>query len=279
MFAGLAVILGLLGTLYMYAGDEARPDPLGITAVRGDVSLEHDGETTAAKVGRVLERGDRVRTGENGVAVISRGGRSPIRLTPSTEVGLVSVDDEVVELELERGRVRAKVRPDAGAVRLTSRARSVLATDADLSMAITPDGDLSVQSDRGVLSISGVAGAHKIANGQRLRALADGTSSVGPVPAELLLKVQWPAATRERVVEVGGETEPASMVEVTSSEGVKPAKADAQGRFSLRVPLTEGENTLDLLVTDAFGKQRIARGTVTRETEEQRYKVDVKFGR
>jgi hypothetical protein len=279
VLTALAVSLGLAGTLYFYLGYAEQRVSLGIGPVSGEVTHVREGSSSAAREGERLVPGDAIATGADGSAVLTRGDGVAIRLAHATEVKVGAIDDDVVELELVSGRVRARVRPDGGAVRMGSGGRKVLLTDADIVLAAGPDGTLSAQAERGQASVSGVAGVHTLREGERLHAFGDGASVVSPVPDELLLEVSWPPPTREAKLSVYGTTEPAAKVEVLSREDVAPVYADERGRFALQLTVPEGDSELVVAVTDAFGKRRVATGRLRRDTSGPAFRLDLEYER
>lgn len=276
---GLVVLLGLLGSLYTYLGLEPGTAPFTLEEVDGGVALGRDGVEAQAQEGVALRTGDRVRTDAEAYAILSREGGSPIRLEGNTQVQVLAVDEGMLDLELERGQVRARVRPDAGAVRLTSEGRGVLATDADLAMAVDTDAGLAVEVDQGRVSVQGVSGVFSVDAGQRLVAARDGEGVVRDIPEELLLDVAWPEPGRVEEVTVVGQTEPGSRVRLVRPGTSEVVHAGLAGRFALPVVLAAGDNEVELAVTDPFGRSRRVTGRVRRLTDAPGLTIDLDYER
>jgi hypothetical protein len=277
--AAFAVLIGLLGTLYFYLGYAETVASLGIEQVSGEVTHTRQGAAVAAAVGEQLIEGDAIRTGEDGSAVLTRGDGVAIRLSNATAVRVGAIQDDVVELELESGRVRARVRPDGGAVRLSSAGRRVLLTDADLVLVAGGDGTLTVQAERGQAALSGVAGVHTLREGERAHAFADGASVIGPVPQELLLEVAWPPPSKASAVQLFGTTEPAARVELLARPEVAAVYSDERGKFKLELTLAEGVEEVQVAVTDALGQRKVVTGRVTRDTTGPAFRLDLNYQR
>ncbi len=265
IFLVLLGLLGVLGAIGFYVGVDTGLPPLSIEVVTGTVSHERGDAVTPAEAGTTLEPGDRVRTGKEGQAVLSRAGMSPIQLGRATSLRLVSVAEDVVELELENGQVRARVRPDAGAVRLSSNGQGVLATDATFAMA-RDDATTAVEVERGDVSVSGVSGASQVQQGERLVMMPDGTGAISSIPDELLLQVAWPEPSRAEMVRVRGKTEPGALVVVHGASASDPVRADAEGNFVSSVLLASGNNRVVITVRDTFGRERTTEAELERDT-------------
>jgi hypothetical protein len=279
-FLVLAVILVLfgLGAVWLYSGERSGPTPLSIETAEGSVIVAREGSESPGTAGFELTPGDRVRTGSDGAAVLSRGGRAPIRMAGNTSLRLEAIDDDVVTMALEDGSVRARVRPDAGAVRLSAGKASVLATDAELALSTGASG-IRLDVEDGSATVSGVPGVAVVGEGQRLNVLPDGGQELREIPEELLLDVAWPARGREEVVTVRGRTEPGAVVRVRGATESDPVRADAQGRFETEVSLEPGENLVALIVEDGFGVQTEREARLVRDKDAPTFELEFDYER
>lgn len=277
----LAVLLVIVAAvaLWSYAGPDDGPTLLTVEQSSGDVARERGALEQRASVGMTIEPGDRLVTGPASAATISRAGRSPIQLDAETSVQVTRVDEGVVELEVQRGRVRARVRPDGGALRLQSAGRSILATDATFVFASDGEGGLSAAVEEGHVATAGVPGLGELSAGQQVVVMPDGAVRTSAIPDALLLDVQWPdTVTTERVI-VTGRTEPGALVRVLASEVVGPVRADADGGFFVPVTLATGTNQVEVAVVDTLGRERRISAEVVREVKPPTTSIGLEYAR
>jgi hypothetical protein len=281
---GLAVIVlvaALVAVGFYVRGERAAG--LAVVSMRGEVLHRRGGSEYPAEVGRTLTPGDRVRTGPDGEAVLQRGTKAPIRLGGNTTVELVRLEPDLVEVMLERGTVRAKVRPDAGAVRLAAGARAVLATDADLGLAVEEDGTVTVEAERGAVALSGFGDHYQLREPGRLTALPDGAVVATEIPAAPLLDVAWPGRTTTARVSVEGRATPGARLTLwrdgADAEAPIEVRADAEGRFRVALALVEGDNRLRARITDPFGATVEASAVVVRDSRAPTFRLDLDYRR
>lgn len=282
--AVLAALLGVVAIaaaiavgLYNGAGDALTP--LTITDMRGQVVLSTEGAERDGEPGMTLSPGDHVKTGAKGRAVLSRDGKAPIRLGRNTSMTLLKVEEDVVELELASGQMRARVRPDVTALRVRSHGATVLATDADFSVAADAQGNVAVEAERGDLGIRGVKSASKLKEGRRLHVFSDGQTSFGRIPEDMLLEVQWPDHRDVEKVMVEGATTPGAMVVVTTDHPLPAVQADPEGNFQVAVELRTGDTEVTVQATDAFGRTQVVDKKLTRLTRDRALRVGVDYGK
>lgn len=275
----VVLLLAAAVALWRYAGPEDGPTQLTIESVQGDVSRNRGELSQHASIGMAVLPGDRLVTGPASTTTISRGGRSPITLDSETFVSVSRVEEGLVELNVERGRVRARVRPDGGALRLVSAGRAVLATDATLSLAADADGGLAIAAEDGRVAVSGVGGVGELGPRAQAIVMPDGAVRSGPIPDDVLLDVAWPPRGQVARVTVQGQTEPGAWVRIFAAEVAGPVRADADGRFSMPVVLQEGENEVEVAVIDAFGRERRTSTQLVRDTKGPTFKVELDYER
>jgi hypothetical protein len=239
---------------------------LEVAEVHGDVALiDAEGRARSADLGGAIAVGDAVQTGADGTARLATPSGATVRVGRSTTARLVHAGDGALELELERGQVRARVRPGAGAVQVRAGDRVVRTEDGEVGVA--RDGTrVVVETTEGAATVEGKGGPRRVPAGQRVgwRGEASWEAPVGDAP---LLDVAWPTAPVARARwSLVGRVEPGATVRVLSVADVPPVVADDTGAFTVEVPLAEGETTVVLEVTDAFGRVRTASGRMVRDT-------------
>lgn len=264
LLVGLLCAVVALGALFVYLREPAGPEPLSVLEVEGEVTRARATVTEPAAAGMTLEAGDELRTGRGGAAVIARGSRAPLRLEGSTTVRIEAVTDDVVEVRLQEGRIRAKVRPDASALRVLQGRRSVLATDAEVRIASEAGRLLSVEPERGEVAVTGVPGAGRVVAGTRLVDLEGRGARILKLSAEPLLHVAWPRPQREGKAVVAGEAEPGSKLELMLGSTVRDVEVGLDGAFEVEVELPPGETTATARIVDPMGRTKTVRGSLRR---------------
>jgi hypothetical protein len=292
---GLAPVQGCGGASWSSA-EAPKPQraPIEVWEIEGSVRREHAGDLAAATPGMTVTQGDRILTGPDGRAVLMAPPPAgapegtpgqPIRVGHGTSARLVRSTDEVVELELERGQVRARVRAPAGAprtaVRVTAQGRAVQTADGEVAVDVDGTQRFAVEVAEGEAAIEGVQGISRVVAGERLLARPGQAGRVFAVTDEPLLDVKWPGATRAATVTITGTVEPGARVRwVQPGTGVDVAhevEAGPDGRFALPISLGEGAQEVTVEVVDAFGRARRATASVVRDSTAPRIEVDLRY--
>ena len=225
---------------------------------------------------------DRVQVSGQGGALLGVGPDTRLRLEPDTVIEVLSVDADGVRVELEDGRVQARVRPGSPQLAVSSQGRLLRAADADFTVGADADAEvLAVVVNRGDVGIEGAPGGP-----QALEAGSSATLMPGELPilnaddADLLLDVRWPTAeTRDDTVTLDGRTAPRARIRVTGGAQPVDGIADVDGRFSVAVPLREGDNTLRVSARDPLGRDVVVDGRARRDTRAPGARsVDVSWG-
>lgn len=240
-----------------------------VLEVMGTVVLDRVGEArTGVEQGQGLRARDGLVVGEGGRAVVGVGAETRLTLEEQSSIRVLEVGKDAVRVELEEGRVSARVRPGSPAIGVLSGGRTLTATDADFTVAADMDAALAVQTERGRVEVAGVAGVSAVSAGQRLSDMPGGKPVLGEIPPELLLQVAWPQGgpVRDDAVKLTGRTEPYARVRGTGAGPPADARADAEGRFELTLPLSEGENALNLEVRDVVGNRKAEGHKVSRDS-------------
>lgn len=243
-------------------------------------SGEDGGQWTTLEKGDTLQPQEAVRTGRDGTAVLQVGGGARVRVAGRTELSIKAVDEEQVRVRLVEGRFSADVAADGGTVFQAEAAGS----DA---VAETRGGRFSMMSDgRGQVAVATETGSVRLrARGKDVNVGAGTISTVSPgsapsaptaVPKSLLLKVAAPGKTvqRETEHEVEGTATPGALVRVRD----RSVRVDEQGHFRLKVPLREGDNTVEVSAVDVMGREKQSTYQVTVDSKAPAVKGSMKWG-
>jgi hypothetical protein len=276
----LALVLGSVGYQMMFAADEG----FEITVLSQDGEVFHigaDGEAAPAVFGTKVGVQDSVRTGADGSVVLGMGVESQIRLAALSSIRVLSADMTGIRVELEEGRVSARVRPGSPSLGISSRGRAANAVDADFTVAVDAEGALAIEPERGEVLLQGVDGVERLTPGSRTTDLPGRQAVTAPVPSALLLEVAWPenAITREREVTIRGRTGPYVSVQIDGAALRARVRAGPDGRFRAKVPIREGRNTVEVRATDAMGESTVETHSVTRDSTAPAVETEVQWGR
>jgi len=258
------VLVAAAVAILSYLSESPRPANLVISEVAGEVSVVGgQGGQQAVEAGLLLEPNQRLTTGPASRAVLSLGEDTRIRLGADSTIQVQGQDETAVTLELEGGALHATVRPGSSALRVGSRGRQVLATDATFDMGVGPDGTLVVEVAEGSAVTSGFEGVNGLLMaGSRTTVLPEGQASSTPISEELLLAVQWPTErrTKEGTTQVTGTTVPGAKVSIYAGDRLTQVMADRHGLFQATLPLQEGENPLRVEAIDPLGRAATVAG-------------------
>ncbi len=265
----LVVVLvgGVVGYSLIFAEDEQ--PALRLVEASGTVMRIGPGvQGQALAVGDELSARDGVQVGEGASAVLGLGDETRLELHSSSSMRVVDVDAGGVRVELESGRVSARVRPGGGQVGVSSRGRAVYGSDADFTVAVEEDGLFVTQAERGTLRTEGMEGLpESVAAGMLLSAMPDRQAVLGAVPDLLKLEVSWPDPLRVRLPElvIEGQTGPYVQVSVGDGERWTRIRSGAEGSFRAPLALQLGPNRVQVEVRDALGNRREDERVVERE--------------
>ncbi|OJH37045.1 hypothetical protein [Cystobacter ferrugineus] len=228
---------------------------LKLQEIRGTVEVRRGGgEWRGASVGEALRASDAVRTLAGSYAVLIGGEAVEVRMEPGTEVTVAELTDTLSRLLLGKGMTTMRVRSSSGA----PHALELTATGSD-AVARSQGGAFTVSNNgAGTVALATLEGETTLSGQQRSVVVLAGQQSVvrpgqapsapAPIPASLLLKVNWPDRPRRQIL-ISGQTEPGTQV-LANGEGVLP---DAQGRFSFPLTLKEGSNPVRVQVRSVGG--------------------------
>ncbi len=217
--------------------------------------IDANGATFPASVGQAVEAKARLRSGEDGRAVLEFGTDSTVTLAESTSIRVMGFDSDAVRIELDDGRVEATVRPGRS-LGVVSGDREVRAEDGRFRVASGQSG-LVVEVDEGAVNTSGLEGVSGLVVGERLFVAPSGEVAVAPIPRAMTFEVAWPenVSTREAEISVRGRTDPGAEVRLHSLGAWRTIVADPSGNFEMVVPLEEGTNPLRVISRDPMGRE------------------------
>ncbi len=276
----LVLIAGFVGYTLLFSGS----DEIGLSVVTTTgavVRTDEDGLQQDAAPGMRLLPKDELRVGEQGSAELAVDEQTRMTLSSASSIRVVGVDAGGVRIELEEGRVTARVRPESPALSITSRGRGVSATDADFDVVTGADGALGVESSRGELSLQGFEDVASLSEGSRLSVAPGLPAQAAPIPASLLLEVAWPeqVVTRDAEVALRGQTSPYAAVTLLGADRkATTIRAGSDGRFSASLPLQEGDNPVEVVVEDVMGNRERATWEIQRDTEAPSVNTEVLWG-
>jgi hypothetical protein len=249
---------------------------LRLGEVRGAVEVRRGGVWSPAQPGAPLRVTDAVRTRAGGSALLVGGPSLEVRMTPGTEVSVEELTDSLSRLLLGNGMATARVRGGAKQSFELKAAGSdaVARTDAGtFSMSNNGQGTVAVGTQEGEVAFVGQGKVVIVRAGQQsIVRPGEAPSDPTPVPASLLLKVQWPAAgtLRRRTLVVAGQSEPGTRLEIAG----QPLTPDAQGRFEQKLELEEGANTLHVRAQSVGGTSQELHRQVVVDTTPPRLGLD-----
>src|SRR5436309_15192682 len=113
---GLAVLLSGCLTVWASSGSEYTYRFARLSYMEGRVSFQHTGdvEWAAASINLGLQPGDRIYTGEDGRAEIEFDDGSVLRLAEKTDVEVLSLSEDLIQLRILVGLTTLTVESGAG---------------------------------------------------------------------------------------------------------------------------------------------------------------------
>ncbi|RJS24895.1 hypothetical protein DRW03_07095 [Corallococcus sp. H22C18031201] len=248
---------------------EKKPVQLEVGELTGTVEVRHGGGSwEPARPGVALHPSDAVRTLEGGSVVLLGNESVEVHLEPSTEVSVEELTDSLSRILLGNGMATAMVRPgqrhtfEVRAAGSDAVARTGAGT---FTMSNNGAGTVAVGTREGEVTLLGQGKVVIVRAGQQsVIRPGQAPTEPAPVPGSLLLKVDWPAERerRKRELVVTGRTDPGSRVAV---EGVF-LTPDAEGRFTRKVVLQEGRNTVSVRAVGVGGARQEEKHDVVVDT-------------
>ncbi len=267
LLIGLVIALGVAGYRVLFESGPSH-DLLVVSARAAQIENSANGESKTLVAGMTVDVDSVVRTGDAGNASLQYGEGASLTLLQNASMKVLNADQSGVRVELQEGSLSARVRPGMPPLGINNRGRAVTATDADFTVMVDRGGGLSAAARRGNLTLQGFGGQKRLESGTVLRAIPQSEPVIEAATESLLLEVEWPTErdTRSNEMELRGRTDPyASVVFGTGNDAVR-VRADRDGNFRATVPLSEGDNDLQLRVRDVLGRESKQERKVRRDS-------------
>ena len=232
----------------------------GATLERADGVVEirlGDQQWRSAEVGEKIAPGSGVRTGPEGAAKLAYGEGLAAEVRSGTSLSVDRLDSEVARFVVKEGLVIVDLdekKQGKRIVQLAAEGSDAILETRGGRVTMLNDGHGNVQAavTRGDAVLA--AGGEQVTLGAgEQSSVASGEAPSAPVkiPSSLLLKVKWPPPqTAKRRHRISGNATPGSLVRV----GKQIVAADADGRFTAVVDLSEGSNRLIVRAVDVVGR-------------------------
>lgn len=280
LFAAISVLgLGYGGYFVMF--QEAEYRTLTVTSVTGAVTRSDErGVAVPAGPGDSVEASNVIRVGATGRALLTAGEGTQLLLEEETSVRVVAANRRGVQVELDEGRVKARVQPGSRMLGVRSGGQLARSDGGGFAVARDADGFVRVAVEDGSVEIDGPDGTRTLESGERLDAAPDGTSVLSSaVLEEILLEVRWAdAKPGDAPVPVEGRTTPYARVAIEGPTGTSTTHADRDGRFAGEVAVPSGSHTITVDVSDGLGLEASDTRVVSRPAAVPVASTEVVFG-
>jgi hypothetical protein len=228
-----------------------------VTEVKGnaEVFVPGDGRWQPVSVGQLLGPDAVLRT-KQGQVVFGIGPGVEVSVSPASQFRLRELSTRLSKVRLEGGHVTASVDGDSGSelvLQVLGSDTEARTRDGKMAVLHSANGRITVASSRGQAEVTSAGGAVVVREGQ-LSEVTPGSPPRAPVaiPGNVFIKLSQGQARKlsQRSTVVEGETAPGALVSINGVEAVTSG-----GRFSVTVPLREGDNNLDIVARDVLGRQ------------------------
>ena len=251
--------------------DPARPDIAttpspAVTASQSTIVLEvtqpserrvGDGWVPVVK-GIELNVDDEIRTGPGGETILRVGGVGQITLAESSRMAVGEVTHRLARVRVGEGQVFAIVTGDAR-MRVSVEGSDAIAEGAGGAefSVLTEGGGTAVATRKGRVEFTSGGARVTLGRGEISIASANAKpSKPAPIPSSLFVKLgRSPRNLRRRKHTFTGTTVPGSVVSLNDVT----VMADADGKFTAKIPLKEGLNNLVINVRDPLGREETVR--------------------
>jgi hypothetical protein len=240
---------------------EPEPEPelleARVSAVVGDaeVFLPVEGRWRRVQVDQTLGPDAVLRT-KRGRVDLGIGTGIDVSVGPASQFRLRELSSRLSKVRLEGGRVTASVDGKDGPellVQVSGAEAEARTNDGSFAMLRSENGQVTVASSRGRVRVSGGGQEVVVDKGQQSE-VAPGLPPLAPgtIPGEVFIKLSQGQQRKlnQRSTLVEGETARGAVVSVNGIE-----TPTDEGRFSVRVPLREGKNDLEIIARDALGRE------------------------
>jgi hypothetical protein len=228
-----------------------------VSAVSGDaeVFLPVQGRWRRVEVDQTLGPDAVLRT-KRGRVDLGIGSGIDVSVGPASQFRLRELSNRLSRVRLEGGRVTASVDGKGGPellVQVSGAEAEARTNDGSFAMLRSENGQVTVASSRGSVRLSGAGQEVVVDKGQQSEVPPGGSPlPPGAIPGQLFIKLSQgqQRKLKQRSTLVEGETSRGAVVSVNGIE--TPTEG---GRFSVRVPLREGKNDLEIVARDALGRE------------------------
>jgi len=210
--------------------------------------------------------------------VLAMGEGTELTLGPNTRLRVLGVEREGIRVELGEGRIQARVRSGSPLLSITSKGRSIRATEAEFSVAVDADGAMVARAEAGSLELEGFGDVQSLGPGAELSAFPGQPTVLGSISQALLLQVAWPEGRIGAQVPLEGQTAPYAQVTVRVGEAEETIRADGDGHFASAIELPVGETRIAVEASDATGEASADTRLLEREAAGPRTQTEVLWG-
>ncbi|MCP4605469.1 MAG: FecR domain-containing protein [Proteobacteria bacterium] len=241
------------------ADKTAADDLVKVLSVTGSARRSHgDGEQwNELSVGEALEDDDTVRTGDSSKVTLRVGQKSKLELAERAELGIGRVSPRDRRFKLLSGRISVDYKEkDSRRLRIENKDGSTAAeTEEGIFVVLNTGATIAVATKTGVVDLFSAGQQVAVLPGQQSVAAGGAPSSPGPIPVDVMLRVIDPGCRiqRDGFIVLKGRTTPGAAVSANGNV----AEMSPSGRFSVRVPLKVGKNSIVVTTEDISGNTKM----------------------
>ena len=238
----------------------AAPIPsVTIAKAEGRVEVRRQGKETWEEVaaGAVLAQDDAIRTPPGATVDLEAGG-STVTLLPGTDVKVAELTSDLTRYLLGSGLLAGDAPAGVGRtlqVDVDGTDVAVKTQGGTFRMSSNGAGTVAVAAQAGDVRVAAKGKEVVLKKGERSLVLPGAApTDAAPLATSLLLKVAWPKQreTNKRVVTLTGRTETGALVFALG----RPVQVAADGSFSEKLTLPEGETQLRVAAVDVSGNDQ-----------------------
>lgn len=251
-----------------------------VVALEGSAQRARGAEQawTDLSVGVALEKDDRVQTGAGARVTLGVGAGSKLEIADRAELRVGASTSSNRTFKLVRGRIAVEYKESGRKLRIESADGSAAAETEEGVFAVLSTGTaVAVATKTGSVDLSTGGTAVAVRAGEQSVAAGGAVSRPRTIPLDVLLKVVDPGCRvqREAFIVLSGRTAPGAAVRANGAQ----ADIDAQGRFSVRVPLRVGKNDILVVTEDVAGHRKTKKfPCITVDPGAPIKKIDIKWG-
>jgi hypothetical protein len=237
-----------------------------VIATVGEVQVLRVGDKTWQKLseGQLLGQDDALRTAADARVEISVD-EVKVRIHEDSEFKIQQVEKNVLRAQAT-GRIEGDL-PEGkgGIIEIKGKGSNAVVRTGGGRFSMTADGRgiVAVAAVRGTVNLATKQGEVTLSEGKQSRVYGDSApQKPSKMLSRVLLKVDWPdRETRLKVVPIAGKVSPGSRVTVQG----RRAQVDAEGNFTVEVPLAQGKQRVAVTAVDVMGRKSVAEARVLRD--------------